>query len=247
MQNQFVKEIDSADAKRVIYLNNPRAVYNDYVGYPLIGIFNVENNSIMLFPAYKDRVQLFVNDSGDIYAGNKLQKPHSIALTAEELEYYKRVQFAPRELEFPIESINPLSESNVITAHEYVVELAEIKDKKTLAKLRGFTVTRETVDSKPTFEWKSGSLNSPRDANGKSTHIPHCEMDKVSQTKVMDIIQQWSIPVINNPHATAASTSIIAPSTSNASIASMNIFQQPQIETPKVEAYCTPSSICVIS
>lgn len=170
-----------------------KETYQKYLGLPLTGIYNVVDKSIILFPCFTDRLELNEDENQKFISGKKITKYDMIIsnLTDEELAECNRLGYAARFIYLP--TINPLTGYDFLSAHEFVTRLMGANDLKTLGKYRGFTVTQNDLNSEPTFDWKSGSLNSPRHENGELIErIRGCEMIPSLRKEVEDIITPWS-------------------------------------------------------
>lgn len=170
-------------------------VFNNYVGFPLVGAYDIYNKTITLFPCMPKKMTLYQNSKGIFTKGFKVMgaNKHGEPLTKHELAEANGKGYAPRYLFSADEGVElSLSGDKYVSSHEYLTRLMDLSTLKQSENLRGFTVTKKSLDEKPVFDWKSGFLNSPRDEKGNIQRIHGCPMNNpIIQTEIESIIDDW--------------------------------------------------------
>ena len=148
---------------------------------PLVGVYNIKTGEIILHPCIRDRVWLVKDNKSKKYIKGWIidnHFNHVKTLAQATIDEYNKKRHAPRlysTIEF---------EDDYRSAHEYMLE--EMHEKNNAASYRGFTVT---LTSPITFDWTSGSLNSPRDkASRLKERIRGAKISEEVQTKVREKI-----------------------------------------------------------
>lgn len=190
-------------ADLLAHYKTPKQCYEENPGKFLVGVINIKNNKITLYPCIQERVWLEANpETGDFLRGWQQEKGIGGSLIkgkalSTDMKVYNETPYAPRALSF---TDNP---RNKITSHEYLIQL--MGEEKHKADYRGFSVIPGTP---PVFAWDSTSLNAP-------LHLPQFKkLEKRYRDIVVSIVNEWIQPSSSLLVKHSLMSSIAAPSAS---------------------------------
>lgn len=184
MQRQTLPEF-SKDHKEA------KAICHAFIGHPLIGVYNILDQTVHVMPSIRDRVRLY-EEKGEITHGEKVKDAHFEArpLVAEEIAEYKKLNFAPRYLHTKSHFIDFLAPGHeLLSSHEFLISRFMQSSLQNFPEYyRGFTVIPEI--KYPVFTWKSSSLN-PKEQQPDGQYYV---MNEKLQDAVKAIMTPWFAP-----------------------------------------------------
>lgn len=161
------------------------ALYHQYLGHPLVGIFDIRTETISLMPCIKERVEFATRDTisddeetitdkviigGELFISINGRRNTSVRkLSKQEIEEYKQSGYAPRFIYHP--------DGGSLSAHQYLTYTLEIPALHHQF-YRGFALTPQKI-LPPKIIWKSNGFN------------PDRIMSLDLQKKVTEAIYDW--------------------------------------------------------
>ncbi len=167
---------------------NPKTCFRLNTGKYLVGVLNIKNKKMTLFPCIQEKVWLEANPKTGEFIRGWLEERKDVGIPVkgkelpDDLSQYNKLPFAPRVLTFS-------GSEKRISSHEYLIKLMD--EEKNKSNYRGFSVI---PGASPIYTWDSTSLNS------QTGLTLFKKMPLNYQNEVEAIIKDWHLSLDNPKH-----------------------------------------------